>query len=87
MDGNLVRNKITTKYKLNVICKPLNRTDARTVLGAIKSQSFPVRYLDPEEGGYVTRTCHASDIPAHVLTFAESGEAYWMGIEFSLIEY
>lgn len=87
MDGSLTRHRITTKYHVKVICRPLKTSEASVVLNAIKPKSFVARYLDPEAGETVTRTCYAGDIPAQVLTFDESGTPYWTGIEFDIIQY
>lgn len=87
-DGNLERHYVTTKYNITITCKPLLTPEASIVLKAIKPQTLEVRYLDPEEGNYVTRTMYSNNIPAQVAWVnPDNGEVYWKGISFQLTEY
>ena len=86
MNGELLRHRVTTKYNVSVKCKPLKTDAASIVLKAIKPPKLTCRYLDPESGTVVERTCYADNVPSQVMVMIDD-EPYWDGIEFSLIEY
>ena len=84
-DGNLHRNRVAIKVRLDCTCKPLEQTDATIVLTAIKPQWLEVQYFDPQEGSVQTKKMYSNNIPA---TFAiqHGTKQYWTGIAFPLIE-
>lgn len=85
LNGDLRRNRVGTKYRLDVTCRPLSTEEAKIVLSLIMPEWVTVRYTDPQ-AGVVTRTMYANNNPASFLMKKPGGKEYWGGITFPLIE-
>ncbi len=86
LDGNLMRSRVATKVRLDVTCKPLTTTEAAKVLSAIMPEWVQVTYIDPQQGGSVTRKMYSNNNPASFALETPAGEIYWDGISFPLVE-
>lgn len=87
MDGLMHRGRVATKIRLDITCKPLLASEARTVLQAILPEYVTVVYDDPMEGRTVTRTMYSNNNPASYMLKKRDGREYWNGITFPLVEY
>lgn len=85
LDGVMHRDRVTSKVRLDIKCRPLKSSEAMAVLAAIKPEFVTVRYIDPQDGS-VTRTMYSNNIPALCATVYPDGSAVWKGLEFPLIE-
>ena len=87
INGDLIRNRIAVKCRLDCVCRPLTTEEASKVLKAIKPEFVSVTYLDPELGERrYDVTMYSNNIPAQVAHVDESGNVWWTGITFPLIE-
>lgn len=86
LDGELLRNRVATKIRLDITCKPLTTQEASAILTAILPEWVEVTYMDPQIGAEVTRTMYSNNNPASFLTRTFDGLEYWGGITFPLIE-
>lgn len=86
LDGLLRRDRVATKIRLDVTCRPLTTQEASTVLSAIMPEWVTVEYTDPQVGGVVTKTMYANNNPASYCILRKNGAEYWDGITFPLIE-
>lgn len=79
--GEMFRDRVATKRKLNFSWPPLSIADTSTLLKALKPEFITVRYLDAEEGDYVTGTFYSGP------KSADCGHiGRWMGLKANLIE-
>ena len=85
LSGTLRRNRVATKIRLDITCRPLKDTEAQTVLTAIMPEWVSVKYTDPQ-AGEVTKTMYANNNPATYLMKSPDGSEWWNGITFPLIE-
>ena len=85
LDGVMHRDRVASKVRLDIKCRPLKDAEAMLVLGAIKPEFVTVRYIDPQDGS-VTKTMYSNNIPAICATVHPDGTCLWEGIEFPLIE-
>lgn len=85
LTGDLRRNRVATKRRLDITCRPLTSTEAQTLLTAIMPEWVTVEYLDPQAGA-VTRTMYSNNNPATYLMRQSDGTEWWQGITFPLIE-
>lgn len=85
LDGIMHRDRVASKVRLDIKCRPLKDAEAMAVLSAIKPEFVTVRYIDPQDGS-VTRTMYSNNIPAICATVRPDGTALWKGLEFPLIE-
>ena len=86
LDGTMHRNRVSSKVRLDIKCRPLKSAEAMMVLTAIEPEFVTVRYIDPRDGS-VTRTMYSNNIPTICAQVdPETGTALWTGLEFPLIE-
>lgn len=85
LNGDLRRNRVSTKRRLDITCRPLKANEAKIVLTAIMPEWVTVRYTDPQ-AGVVTRKMYANNHPASYLLKRRNGDELWGGITFPLIE-
>lgn len=86
MDGTMWRDRITTKYKFDITCKPLTREEAAQVLSSIQNEYFTVTCTDPVTNSNKTFEVYSNNIPADYLMKTVDGVEYWEGIKFPVIE-
>ena len=86
LDGDMRRDRIGKKRRIDVTCRPLYTSEAHTVLQAIDPDEFSVTYEDPQMG---VRTCQMySNNYSGGFKFKDprTGAELWAGITFPLIE-
>lgn len=86
LNGDLRRNRLSTKRRLDVTCKPLTGNEAKEVLSAIMPEWVNVTYYDPQIGEVITKTMYSNNNPASYLIRRGDGTELWSGITFPLIE-
>lgn len=64
MDGTMYRDRITTKFRIDVTCRPLTAQEASIVLSAIQPEYVTVTYTDPISNTTKTATAYSNNIPA-----------------------
>lgn len=86
LDGTLIRDRVATKYRLDVTCRALTLAEASIVLNLIYPVWVTVVYTDPMAGADVTKTMYSNNIPATFAIKQPDGTELWSGIAFPLIE-
>ncbi len=86
MTGELRRNRVATKVRLDVTCRPLKSGEANLILNLILPVFVRVRYYDPQDGRVVEKEMYANNNPASFAVIGKDGTEWWDGIEFPLIE-
>lgn len=86
LTGELRRNRIAVKLRLDIVCTPLSGKNASLVLKTIHPEFVKVRFLDPEAGDFIERIMYSNRIPAKFLKKNRNGTYMWQGITFPLIE-
>ena len=83
-NGELVRDRIAVKRKLNLEWGPLTQAEMQTLLSAVSSVFFTVTFPDPQLG-VVTKTMYVGDrtVPAYSYI---NGEVKWQGLKMNFIE-
>lgn len=85
LEGTLRRNRVATKIRLDITCRPLKSEEAQIVLTAIMPEWVYVTYTDPQ-AGEVIKKMYANNNPATYLMQSPDGTEWWHGITFPLIE-
>ena len=85
MDGLMHRERVGTKIRLDITCKPLLSNELMTVLNLIYPEYVTVEYDDPMYGR-VTKQMYSNNNPASYLIKKRNGREYWSGITFPLVE-
>lgn len=82
--GELIRDRIAVKRKLNLEWRPLTQTEIQTLLNSVSDVFFTVTFPDPELG-MITKTMYVGDRTAPAYQFV-NGEIKWQGLKMNFIE-
>ena len=100
LSGLMVRDRIATKIRLDITCRPLKSAELRTLLNLLLPEFVQVTYDDPMYG-LVTKTMYANNNPAEFCMRKEYSppqqwyichdsapdpEEYWFNVTFPLVE-
>ena len=66
MSGLMIRDRVATKIRLDITCRPLKNDELRILLNLLLPEFVSVRYDDPMYG-LVTKTMYANNNPAQFL--------------------
>jgi hypothetical protein len=85
--GDLLRDRITTKRKLECEWGPLEMSEISTLLKAVTDVYFSVDYPDPMDGVIITKTFYVGDRTAPMYLFDETKNRYmWQGLSMNFVE-
>jgi len=83
--GDMIRDRVATKRKLNCEWAPLTMVQISTLLKAVKGVFFTVEYPDPMEGSFITKTFYVGDRTTPML-YMKDGVPMWEGLSMNFIE-
>lgn len=95
--GEMIRDVIATKRKLNLEWKHLSESDISRLLKAIDKPFFTVSYPDPMEGKIITKTFYVGDRSVPVYQVKQETKIVdnkptivyhpvWVNIKFNFVE-
>lgn len=85
-NGDLIRDRIAVKRKLNCEWPPLTQDKCSTLLKAVKDVFFQVTYPDPMDG-VITKTMYVGDRTAPAYFYnTKTKEVEWQGLKMNFIE-
>ena len=84
-NGNLVRDRVAVKRKVNCSWNWLSVSDASTLLTAVEDEFFEMTYLDPKAGKELTLTFYVGDRTNPVYSLRE-GMKGWKGISMAFTQ-
>jgi hypothetical protein len=82
--GDMMRDKIAVKKKLNMEWPPLENNEISVLLNAVKDVFFQVTYPDPSEGE-TTKTMYVGTRTAAMYNY-NNGDPKWEGLKMNFIE-
>ena len=85
LDGNMRRNRVATKIRLDITCRPLTAKEAAIVLSLIMPEWVTVVYTDPQAGATLSTQMYANNNTATYAILRRDGTECWSGITFPLI--
>lgn len=85
MSGLMVRDRVATKIRLDITCRPLKLDELRFLLNLILPEFVQVTYEDPMYG-LVTKTMYANNHSAQIFKRYENNEEVWFNVSFPLVE-
>ena len=86
MDGVMHRGRVTTKIRLDITCRPLEKSELGIVLNAIQPEYVSVTYDDPLFGDGRTVTMYSNNNSVQFAIIQRNGQEWWQGSSFPLIE-
>ena len=85
-NGELIRDRIAVKRKLNLEWQPLTQSEISALLKAVSSVFFTVTFPDPELG-MITKTMYVGDRTAPAYFYDEkTKQVKWSGLKMNFIE-
>lgn len=82
--GDMIRDRIAVKKKINLEWPPLSQREISTLLNAVSSVFFMVTFPDPQQG-MITKTMYVGDRTASAYVYIK-GEVKWSGLKMNFIE-
>ena len=82
--GQLIRDRIAVKRKLNLEWGPLSQSEIAPILNAVSGVFFTVTFPDPQLG-VITKTMYVGDRTAPAYQYINE-EVKWSGLKLNLIE-
>lgn len=84
--GDLVRDRVNVKRKIELEFPPMKQSDMQTLLTAIQDQFFTVEFLDPQLG-VITRTMYVGDRSTPMYRYGNgTSDVLWEKVKFNFIE-
>lgn len=89
LSGLMIRDRVGTKIRLDITCRPLTSSEMRMLQNLIYPEFVTVTYDDPMEG-YVSKTMYANNNGGTFLmkqpNVLGNGDEYWGSVSFPLVE-
>lgn len=85
MNGTMIRDRVATKIRIDIKCRPLTSSEILSVLGLLTGDTVTVRYYDPCEG-LITKAMYANNYSVTESIMYNDATGLWTGLEFPLIE-
>ena len=83
--GTMVRDRVATKIRLDVKCRPLTSDELRTILNLINPVYITVEYNDPMTG-HRSGKFYSNNVPASFHMVGSDGNEWWSEVSFPLVE-
>ena len=83
--GEMIRDRIATKRKLNMTWNALTPKEMITLLGAVADEFFTVEYPEPATGTTATKKMYVGDRNAPMYRNI-NGNILWSGLTMNFIE-
>ena len=85
-NGEMQRDRISTKYRWDITCRPLTADEQATVLQLIQPEYISVTYTDPLDNTVKTNMYYSNNFPSTYLISNTNGTEYWTGLAFPVIQ-
>lgn len=82
--GDMIRDRVAVKRKLECEWGLLSQSEIQTLLNAVTSEFFEISYPDPQLG-QITRTFYVGDRSAPAYSWADKLKP-WSGLSMNFIE-
>lgn len=81
--GEMIRDRIAVKRKINLEWKYLSLQELSVILKAVDDEFFSVSYPDPKEGKVITKRFYVGDRSAACYNYKMN---LWENLKFNLVE-
>lgn len=84
--GEMHRDRLATKYRWDITCRPLTAAEQATVLALIQPEYITVQYTDPLTNTTKTGKFYSNNFPSTFCIRRPNGTEYWTGLAFPVIQ-
>ena len=86
-DGNMFRDRIATKYRWDITCRPITASEQALILTLIQPVFVECKYTDPLTNTVVEDVeYYANNFPSTFCIARDDGTEIWSGLAFPLIQ-
>lgn len=85
MQGSMIRDRVATKIRMDITCRPLTAKEHKTLMGLLYPEFVYVKYNDPMFGN-VTKVMYSNNHDSGYCIKYDDDTEYWHNIAFPLIE-
>lgn len=85
-NGDMQRDRVATKIRWDITCRPLTGDELSQILTAISDEYVTVVYTDPVTNSDKTGVFYSNNFPVGLIGVMASGMEYWTGLTFPLIQ-
>lgn len=87
-NGEMQRDRISTKYRWDITCRPLTAAEQATLLQLIQPEYINVEYTDPLTNLTVSEPvrCYSNNFPSTYMIVDSRGVEWWTGLSFPVIQ-
>lgn len=85
-NGEMVRDRVATKYRWDVTCRPLTAQEQATVLTLLQPEYVVLDYTDPLDNTTKSGLFYSNNFPSTYLVRMANGAELWAGLAFPLVE-
>lgn len=85
-DGEMKRDRISTKYRWDITCRPLKAEEQATILQLIQPEYITVMYTDPLTNSVTSGRYYSNNFPSTYCILRTDGTEYWTGLTFPVIQ-
>ena len=82
--GELIRDRVAVKRKINLEWGTLEQSEMSTILNAVSSVFFTVEFPDPQLG-LITKTMYVGDRTSPAYSYIDN-KINWQGLKMNFIE-
>lgn len=83
-NGQLIRDRIAVKRKINLEWSPLTQTESSKLLNAVSDVFFTVEFPDPQLG-IISKTMYVGDRTTPAYSYI-NGVIKWSGLKMNFVE-
>ena len=85
MSGNMIRDRVGTKIRMDITCRPLKDSEHKQLMQLLMSEFVTVYYDDPVYG-VCSKIMYANNHNSEYCIKRPNGDEYWHNVSFPLIE-
>ena len=84
-DGSMVRDRVATKYRWDITCRPLTADEQATLLTLLQPEYVLVDYTDPLDNAVKSAYYYSNNFPSTYCLRRPDGTELWSGLAFPLV--
>lgn len=85
ISGDLIRDRVAIKWRIDVTCRPLTATETSTLLSLIEPEFVTVQATHPRYNQTVEMTMYSNNFPVSVAR-TRGDETVYGGVAFPLVQ-
>lgn len=85
IEGTMIRDRVAIKYRIDVTCIPLKKTELDAIRAVLYPESFQIRFKDDASNVWTYRTVYSNNF-SWTYCMKKGDAEYYEGFSFPLID-